>query len=122
MATAKRWEDLAVQLRALWPAGMKQGKWPWRDSAHNIAIRLENMANLYHLSNRSDREILSCARIYLSSFDEDKKYMQTLKYFILKESTIAGRKELSSRLANMLDENPITDDEPITLDENEILG
>lgn len=102
--------SLAKQLRELWPTGMKDGKFSWRDSAKNIATRLRTLWKARDLGDRTEAEVLSCARRYLSQFENDTKYMQTLPYFILKRDTKSIDKTLyKSRLADMLEQKITAD-------------
>ena len=85
------WEDIAKSLREIWPAGEKDGKYPWRDSVSNIAKRLELMwSTMIPSKNYSKDQMLTVARKYVSQFQESTKYMRTLKYFILKQDRLIG--------------------------------
>lgn len=80
------WHNIAEKLRRLWPAGDKDGKYPWRDSVDNLSRRLQllwsvRLADKYY----SEEQILQVARQYLAKFEHDTKYMKLLKYFILKQ-------------------------------------
>lgn len=100
--------EVATALRELWPAGEKDGKWPWRDSVSNLSRRLEFMwTTLLTGKHYTQEQVLLVARKYLNQFENDTKYMQLLKYFIFKqERTIAPGGKIryinSSKLANML--------------------
>lgn len=80
--------QLAKALRELWPAGEKDGKWPWRDSIGNLSRRLETMWVARNLGEYSIDTCLIVARKYLSQYADNTKYMQTLKYFILKQGKL----------------------------------
>ena len=105
-------DNLAEKLRELWPPGEKEGKYPWRDSVGNISRRLqllwkERFPNFKENEN-SIEQCLTVARRYLAKFENDTKYMQTLKYFILKQEPISkGNGHLTyinkSRFADMLE-------------------
>ena len=75
---------LAASLRELWPAGEKDGKYPWRDSVTNLTKRLKLLWETRQLGERSIEECLTAARRYLNQFQSNVKYMKTLKYFILR--------------------------------------
>ena len=100
---------LAEKLRELWPTGNKDGKYPWRDSVDNIAQRLKFIWTKRKLKEYSIDEVLMVARMYLSKFDADTKYMKTLKYFIYKtKPAFPGpdgvmRSQYESTLADMLE-------------------
>jgi len=100
--------ELAKQLRLLWPAGEKDGKWPWRDSVSNLSRRLETLWMIRNLGEISIDTCLMVARKYLAQYEGNTKYMQTLKYFILKQSKIvqddgAIRYTQQSQFADMLE-------------------
>ena len=82
------YNELASQLRLLWPTGEKDGKYPWRDSVENIAKRLETLWNTRDLGDYSVEFCTTVARRYLARFQENTKYMKILKYFILKQSKV----------------------------------
>lgn len=81
-------ETLAKKLRDMWPAGEKEGKYPWRDSVSNISKRLRTVWTIRHLENYSLDDCLRAARRYLSQYEDNVKYMQILKYFIMKQKSI----------------------------------
>lgn len=81
-------DELASGLRELWPPGEKDGKYPWRDSQKNIAIRLETLWEERGLKDYSVEQCLAVARKYLSQYEDDTKYMKVLKYFIMKQDSI----------------------------------
>jgi hypothetical protein len=100
--------ELAEKLRALWPPGEKDGKYPWRDSVQNITKRLETLWTLRNLNGVTIDQCLTAARKYLANYNDNTKYMRILKYFILKQSTITesnGRRRLvnESMFADMLE-------------------
>ena len=104
-------EELAEKLRELWPPGEKMGKYPWRDSVNNLAKRLEMLwKERFAGKTYTVEECLVAARRYLSQFEDDVTYMQTLKYFILKQEPIAkpnGHLTYvnKSKFADMLESN-----------------
>ena len=108
-----RWQDIAKDLREIWPSGEKDGKYPWRDSVSNIAKRLELMWSTVNPSkDYSKDQILTVARKYVSQFPENTKYMRTLKYFILKQDRLIGQDgkihvRNSSLLMSMLESEDI---------------
>ena len=103
--------ELAEKLRELWPAGEKDGMYPWRDSVPNLRKRLiELWATRFPDKTYSIEECLTVARKYLSQFQDDTKYMRVLKYFILKQKVIkdANGKDThydESIFADMLESN-----------------
>ena len=102
------YRELAEKLRNIWPPGEKDGKWPWRDSVDNLAKRLEFMwTTCLQGETYSEEEVLMVARKYVACFEDNKKYMRTLKYFILKQDKLVesnGKIRVNnvSMLGNML--------------------
>lgn len=83
--------SLAKPLRELWPTGEKDGKYPWRAPAKEIANRLERLWNIRQLGKYSVDDCLTVARRYLAQFSENTKYMKILKYFILKQKSMVDK-------------------------------
>ena len=106
---------LAEGLRELWPAGEKDGKWPWRDSVSNLTRRLQNLWDVRELEQYPLDTCLTVARRYLSQYEDDAKYMQTLKYFILKQEDMVGKDGRKRHIdksvfADMLESNSTFDE------------
>ena len=80
--------ELATALRPLWPSGDKDGKWAWRDSVENLAARLTTLWRTRGLGDYSIDTCVEIARQYLSRYEDNVKYMQVLKYFILKQKKV----------------------------------
>lgn len=106
---------LAEALRPLWPAGEKDGKYPWRDSVANLSRRLYTLWNVRNLKEYTIEQCLTVARRYLAQYETNAKYMRTLKYFILKQGEIVDKAGLIRRtnesiFADMLegDESTVT--------------
>lgn len=81
-------KELAKKLRVLWPAGEKDGKYPWRDSVDNITKRLQNLWTIRELDAYPIETCVSVAQRYLARFEQNAKYMKILKYYILKQGSI----------------------------------
>lgn len=101
-------EELAKQLRVLWPPGEKDGKYPWRDSVKNTVVRLKALWKDRNLEGHTIEECTMAARRYIAQFDDDKKFMLLMKYFIWKQKELThddGRKTYvtESKLADMLE-------------------
>ncbi len=109
-------EELAGKLRELWPTGEKDGKWPWRDSVGNLSRRLEMLWKERGFKDKTIDECLMVARRYLAQFEDNAKYMQTLKYFILKQDSLVdkntGRIKYINKsvFADMLESNSIMEE------------
>lgn len=95
----------AEGLRDLWPQGLKDGKWPWRDSAANVEARLRTLWRLRGLDRGGYTvdDVLACARAYVAGFEGDRKYMKLLKYWILKTADRGGVRLVESQLADSLE-------------------
>ena len=93
VAESSFFDRLAEKLRELWPPGDKDGKYPWRDSVGNLSRRLKLLWKErfpdFKENENSLEQCLTVARRYLAKYENDTKYMQTLKYFILKQEQIA---------------------------------
>ena len=84
--------ELAEKLRELWPPGEKDGKYAWRDSVSNLSRRLKILWNeRFKDKEFTIDECLSAARKYLAQFEDNVKYMQTLKYFIMKQKSLVEK-------------------------------
>lgn len=105
------YSKLAGGLRELWPPGEKDGKYPWRDSVKNLKTRLEFLWRDRKFKDKySIEQCLSVARKYLSQYEDNAKYMQTLKYFIFKQEPMTNSKgktkiTYKSTFADMLEDN-----------------
>lgn len=80
--------ELAEALRPLWPSGDKDGKWAWRDSVENLATRLSTLWRIRELGEYSVDTCVEIARQYLARYENNAKFMQVLKYFILKQKKV----------------------------------
>lgn len=85
-------DELAEKLRELWPPGDKDGKYAWRDSVSNLSKRLKTLwDDRLNGKQYTIDECLVAARKYLAQFEDNVKYMQTLKYFIMKQKSIVEK-------------------------------
>lgn len=101
--------ELAEKLRDLWPSGEKDGKFPWRDSVSNLSRRLQQLwKERFPDKTFTIDQCLIVARRYLAQYENNTKYMRTLKYFIMKQKDYGlkdGRKKIfnESIFADMLE-------------------
>lgn len=85
-----RYLNLAAKLIELFPKGRKEGtNYMWRDSKAIIAKRLKAVIKKYDVTF-TDEEAIEATRRYVASFNGDYRYMQLLKYFIMKKNTVTG--------------------------------
>ena len=98
----EKFNQLAEKMRELYPAGKKPGTtYYWKDSVPIIARKLETLVSKFNV-NFTEEEVLNATKRYIDSFNGDYRYMQLLKYFILKTDKTTGevRSELLAFLAN----------------------
>lgn len=76
-------EKLAIDMRQLFPKGIKTGSSAWRGNLREITLRLQKFFKLYG-SDWTEEQILAATKRYIDSFNGDTKFMRILKYFILK--------------------------------------
>ena len=103
----EKFNQLAEKMRELYPAGKKPGTtYYWKDSVPIIARKLETLVSKFNV-NFTEEEVLNATKRYIDSFNGDYRYMQLLKYFILKTDKTTGevRSELLAFLANEDDED-----------------
>ena len=89
-------EALAQKLQELYPEGNKSGTtYLWRGTTEEIAQKLRTLI-VQHNFTYTESEAIMAVKEYVSSF-KDYKYMQLLKYFILKTSNDGqGHSEMDS--------------------------
>ena len=90
-AESRQYEDLAEQLRVIYPIGKKGGKWPWRGYSRDIVDRLKKLDKNFDLRKYSDEQIIAAVKDYVSKFNarDMDMGMQLLQYFIEKEGNSA---------------------------------
>lgn len=100
---------LADKMRVLWPQGDKDGKYAWREPVPALAKRLETLWSIRNLGQFNIDDCLKVCRAYLAEYEhENVKYMQVVKYFVLKQKEIVDkggriRYISTSRFADMLE-------------------
>lgn len=102
--TKLEFEDLADKLREIFPKGKKPGTtYMWRDTTAVIAKKLKILVTKYNCKF-TEEQAIKATQAYVSSFNGNYKYMQLLKYFILKTPTNAsGDVELRSDFMSYID-------------------
>lgn len=98
----KEFDQLAKKMRELYPEGRKAGTtYYWRDSIPVISRKLKTLVAKFGVKF-TEEEALDATRRYIASFNGDYRFMQLLKYFILKTDKNTGdiRSEFLSLLEN----------------------
>lgn len=103
-----RFENLAKQLREIFPAGKKDQHNYWRDSVKVITTRLQKFVKIYG-DEFTDEQIINATKRYVESFNGNYQFMKLLKYFIMKTEDKNGEKIEESQLLNYLE----NDDEDV---------
>lgn len=96
--------ELATELREIYPAGRKDGTtYMWRGTTAEVAKKLKTLVVKYGYT--LDREkVVKATKDYISSFNGNYRYMQLLKYFILKSVKDAdGNTEVKSELMSLIE-------------------
>ena len=102
--TKLEFEELADKLREIFPKGKKPGTtYMWRDTTAVIAKNLKILVTKYNCKF-TEEQAIKATQAYVNSFGGNYKYMQLLKYFILKTPTNAsGDVELRSDFMSYVD-------------------
>ena len=96
--------SLASELREIYPAGRKDGTtYMWRGTTAEVAKKLKTLVVKYGFTiNKED--VIKATKEYVSSFNGNYKYMQLLKYFILKSVRDAdGNVDVKSELMSIIE-------------------
>ena len=96
--------ELATELREIYPAGRKDGTtYMWRGNTAEVAKKLKTLVVKYGFTiNKED--VIKATKEYVSSFNGNYKYMQLLKYFILKSVRDAdGNVDVKSELMSIIE-------------------
>lgn len=96
--------ELATELREIYPAGRKDGTtYMWRGTTAEVAKKLKTLVVKYGFTiNKED--IIKATKEYVSSFNGNYRYMQLLKYFILKSVKDAdGNVDVKSELMSIIE-------------------
>lgn len=106
-----RFENLAEQLREIYPKGKKPGTaYMWRDSNAIITKKLQALVKQYG-DCFTDEEAIEATKRYVESFNGNYQYMQLLKYFIskavVKDNQVETSSQLLSYIENAKDSNAV---------------
>lgn len=97
---------LVQKMKEYFPKGLKVGSAAWRGNDRELSLRMKKFFKLYG-NKWSDEQILAATKEYVESFNGDYRFMQILKYFILKSKKIETEEgtfvEDTSALASFLE-------------------
>lgn len=96
--------ELATELREIYPAGRKDGTaYMWRGTTAEVAKKLKTLVVKYGFTiNKED--VVKATKEYVNSFNGNYRYMQLLKYFILKSVKDAdGNVDVKSELMSIIE-------------------
>lgn len=99
--TIERCENLAIQMRALYPKGNSSSGYPWRGNLKDLTKRLQKFFKIY--GNYPDEAILEATKKYVTHYNGNYTYMRILKYFILKSDSGEENSDLATWLENSAD-------------------
>ena len=97
--------ELATELREIYPAGRKDGTtYMWRGTTAEVAKKLKTLVVKYGFVINKE-SVIKATKEYVNSFNGNYRYMQLLKYFILKsvkdaDGNVGIRSELMSIIEN----------------------
>ena len=104
--------ELATELRELYPAGRKDGTtYMWRGTTAEVAKKLKTLVVKYGYTLNKEK-VIKATKDYISSFNGNYRYMQLLKYFILKSVKDAdGNTEVKSELMSLIENSGQVDNQ-----------
>lgn len=103
----EEFNNLASKMREIFPDGRKAGTtYYWRDSVPIIAKKLKTVVDRFNVQF-TEEQALAATRRYVESFNGDYRFMQLLKYFILKTDKATG--DIRSDFLSLL-QNPESND------------
>ena len=97
-------ESLAKKLQELYPSGRKEGtSFMWKGSTAEIARKLRTLRDKYHFKF-TEEQAIKATQSYIQLFNGSYKYMQLLKYFILKTvRDVEGNTEIKSEFMSLIE-------------------
>lgn len=95
---------LAEKMRELYPSGRKEGtNYMWRGTTAEVVRKLKTLETKYRFKF-TDEQALSATKRYVQSFNGNYRFMQLLKYFILKAgSDCDGNIEVKSEFMSLIE-------------------
>lgn len=115
-----RLEKLAEKLREIYPTGRKEGtSYMWRGTTAEIVRKLKTLETKYKFKF-SDEQAIKATETYVKSFNGNYRFMQLLKYFILKagrdeDGNVEVKSEFMSLIQNEGQENIVRENWETTL-------
>ena len=96
--------ELATELREIYPAGRKDGTtYMWRGTTAEVAKKLKTLVVKYGFVINKE-SVIKATKKYVNSFNGNYRYMQLLKYFILKSVKDAdGNVDIKSELMSIIE-------------------
>ena len=96
--------ELATELREIYPAGRKDGTtYMWRGTTAEVAKKLKTLVVKYGFIINKE-SVIKATKEYVNSFNGNYRYMQLLKYFILKSVKDAdGNVDIKSELMSIIE-------------------
>ena len=96
--------ELATKLREIYPAGRKDGTtYMWRGTTAEVAKKLKTLVVKYGFVINKE-SVIKATKEYVNSFNGNYRYMQLLKYFILKSVKDAdGNVDIKSELMSIIE-------------------
>lgn len=104
--------ELATELREIYPAGRKDGTtYMWRGTTAEVAKKLKTLVVKYGFVINKE-SVIKATKEYVNSFNGNYRYMQLLKYFILKSVKDAdGNVDIKSELMSIIENSGQLDDQ-----------
>lgn len=97
--------SLAYKLQQLYPKGTKPGTtYSWRGNTDDIAFKLKVLVVKHHFTF-TEKEAIAATKEYVSSYEHSDKYLQLLKYFILKTTKEGNDTDISSLFMTIIENN-----------------
>ena len=96
--------ELATELREIYPAGRKDGTtYMWRGTTAEVTKKLKTLVVKYGFVINKE-SVIKATKEYVNSFNGNYRYMQLLKYFILKSVKDAdGNVDIKSELMSIIE-------------------
>ena len=96
--------ELATELREIYPAGRKDGTtYMWRGTTAEVAKKLKTLVVKYGFVINKE-SVIKATKEYVNSFNGNYRYMQLLKYCILKSVKDAdGNVDIKSELMSIIE-------------------